>query len=110
VAEETSAERDARISEFQRAIRDVAETYRGMSAHQIIRELSPEGFGVLEKSPYGLDLVKVARLYTKGTLVSGFMMDRTVEALIRDPKLEKLEVAIETSNDKFINCLKEYQL
>lgn len=43
-----------------------------------------EGFGVLEKSPYQLDLVKVGRLYQKGTLVSGFMLDRAVEALADD--------------------------
>lgn len=49
-----------------------------------------EGFGVLEKSPYQLDLEKVANLYTKGTLVSGFMMDRTVEVLHRDSKLEHI--------------------
>jgi 6-phosphogluconate dehydrogenase len=49
-----------------------------------------EGFGVMANSPYNLDLVKVARLYQKGTLVSGFMMDRTVEALENDPKLESI--------------------
>ena len=58
-----------------------------------------EGFGVLEKSPYNLDLVRIAKLYTKGTLVSGFMMDRTVEALGEDPKLEKLEGVIEASGE-----------
>ena len=58
-----------------------------------------EGFGVLEKSPYNLDLVKVARLYTKGTLVSGFMMDRTVESLEKDPKLEQLDGVIDASGE-----------
>lgn len=53
-----------------------------------------EGFGVLEKSPYDLDLVKVAKLYKKGTLVSGFMMDRTIEVLEKDPKLEAIEGVI----------------
>jgi len=53
-----------------------------------------EGFGVLEKSPYNLDLIKVSKLYTKGTLISGFMMDRTVEVLDGDPKLEKVEGVI----------------
>ena len=37
-----------------------------------------EGFGVLSKSPYNLDLLKVARLYQKNTLNSGFMMQRTI--------------------------------
>lgn len=49
-----------------------------------------EGFGVMAGSPYDLDLLKVAKLYQKGTLVSGFMMDRTVEALENDPKLESI--------------------
>ncbi|OGE15638.1 hypothetical protein A3J89_01635 [Candidatus Curtissbacteria bacterium RIFOXYB12_FULL_40_6] len=58
-----------------------------------------EGFGVLEKSPYNLDLVKVAKLYQKGTLVSGFMMERTIEALAKDPKLSKLTGFIEDSGE-----------
>ncbi|OGD97903.1 hypothetical protein A3A49_02790 [Candidatus Curtissbacteria bacterium RIFCSPLOWO2_01_FULL_38_11b] len=58
-----------------------------------------EGFGILSKSPYNLDLVRVAKLYQKGTLVSGFMMARTVEALNADPKLEKLDGYIEASGE-----------
>lgn len=58
-----------------------------------------EGFGVLEKSPYDLDLVKVAKLYKKGTLVSGFMMDRTVDALEADPNLEKLDGVVGASGE-----------
>ena len=58
-----------------------------------------EGFGGLEKSPYNLDLVKVAKLYQKGTLVSGFMMQRTIEALKNDPKLASIEGYIEESGE-----------
>ena len=58
-----------------------------------------EGFGVLEKSPYSLDLLKVARLYQKGTLVSGFMMERTIESLEQDPKLETIEGEIDASGE-----------
>lgn len=58
-----------------------------------------EGFGVMESSPYNLDLAKVAKLYTKGTLVSGFMMDRTVEVFEDDPKLEKIEGYIEDTGE-----------
>lgn len=50
-----------------------------------------EGFGVLEKAPYKFHLDKVAKLWRKGTLVSGFMLDRTAEVLEKDPKLEKAE-------------------
>jgi len=49
-----------------------------------------EGFEVLEKSEYSFDLEKVANLYRKNTLISGFMMDRTSEVLQKDPKLENL--------------------
>ena len=49
-----------------------------------------EGFGVLEKAPYKLDLLKVAKLYQKGTLVSGFLLDRSVEVLKDDPKLSQV--------------------
>jgi 6-phosphogluconate dehydrogenase len=58
-----------------------------------------EGFGVLEKSQYNLDLAKVAQLYRQNTLISGFMMDRTEEALLHDPKLENLEGVIAESGE-----------
>ena len=58
-----------------------------------------EGFGVLEKAPYDYNLAKVAKLYTKGTLLSGFMMDRTVEALEKDPKLSEIEGYVEASGE-----------
>ncbi|HSX16829.1 MAG TPA: NADP-dependent phosphogluconate dehydrogenase [Patescibacteria group bacterium] len=46
-----------------------------------------EGFGVMREGPYALDLLRVARLYQRNTLVSGFMMDITAEALAADPDL-----------------------
>lgn len=58
-----------------------------------------EGFGVLEKSPYKLDTLKVAQLYQKGTLVSGFMMERTIEALTADPELAHILGYIEESGE-----------
>jgi 6-phosphogluconate dehydrogenase len=58
-----------------------------------------EGFGVLEKSPYNFDLAEIAQLYRQNTLISGFMMDRTEEALLHDPKLEGLEGIIAESGE-----------
>lgn len=58
-----------------------------------------EGFGVLEKSPYKLDLLKVAKLYQKGTLNSGFMMERTIESLEKDPDLSQITGYIEASGE-----------
>jgi 6-phosphogluconate dehydrogenase len=46
-----------------------------------------EGFGILEKSPYQLNLLQVAQLYQQGSLISGFMLDRVVDALRNDPQL-----------------------
>ena len=48
-----------------------------------------EGFEILEKAPYRLDLLKVAKLWQKGTLVSGFMLDRAADVLAKDPSLSK---------------------
>ena len=58
-----------------------------------------EGFAVLEKAPYKLDLAKVAKLWQKGTLVSGFMLDRVVDALSEDPHLSKIKGVIEESGE-----------
>lgn len=58
-----------------------------------------EGFGVLEKSKYSFDLAEIAKLYTKNTLIAGFMMDRTVDTLKSDPKLENLEGVIAESGE-----------
>lgn len=49
-----------------------------------------EGFDVLAHAPYKFDLLKVAKNWQKGTLVSSFMLDRVVEVLQQDPKLEKI--------------------
>ena len=58
-----------------------------------------EGFGVLHKAPYKFDLIKIAKLYQKGTLVSGFMLDRVVEALTNDPNLSKITGYIAESGE-----------
>jgi len=58
-----------------------------------------EGFGVLDKAPYKFDLIKIAKLYQKGTLVSGFMLDRVVEALTKDPNLSKITGYIAESGE-----------
>lgn len=64
----------------------------------IMQSLS-EGFEVLEKAPYKFDLIKVAKLWQKGTLVSGFMLDRAVEAFTKDPKLSNISGFIESSGE-----------
>lgn len=58
-----------------------------------------EGFGVMEKSPYDLDLLKVANLYQKGTLVSGFMLDRAKDALEKNPKLDDIDGVVDATGE-----------
>ncbi len=58
-----------------------------------------EGFEVLHEAPYQFDLAQIARLYQKGTLVSGFMLDRTVEVLAADPTLDNVKGAIAESGE-----------
>lgn len=58
-----------------------------------------EGMDVLENSPYKLDLLKVAKLWQKSSLVSGFMMDRAVEVLEQDPHLESLTGVIDATGE-----------
>ena len=58
-----------------------------------------EGFEVLEKAPYSFDLLSVVRLWQKGTLVSGFMLDRAEEVLEKDGKLESIDGVIAESGE-----------
>lgn len=72
-----------------------------------VMESIGEGFGLLADSPYGLDLLKVAELYTKNTLLSGFMMDRTVEVLEADPKLSEIKGVIGKASGETIWAVEE---
>jgi 6-phosphogluconate dehydrogenase (decarboxylating) len=49
----------------------------------------------------------VANLYQKGTLVSGFMLDRAVEALKNDPALEKIQGVIGSASEETIWTINE---
>ncbi len=46
-----------------------------------------EGFGVLQKAKYNFDLLKVAKLWQKGTIVDSFLIDRAKDALEKDANL-----------------------
>lgn len=58
-----------------------------------------EGFEVLQKAPYKFDLLKIAKLYQKGTLLSGFMLDRLVEIFAKDQSLSDIEGIIAESGE-----------
>ncbi len=66
-----------------------------------------EGFGVLEKSPYKLDLLKVANLYNCGSLISGFMMERTIDVLEKDPDLSTVDGVIGKASGETIWTVEE---
>ena len=58
-----------------------------------------EGFEVLEKSSYKFDLLKVAKIWQKGTIISGFLLDRAFDALSQNPKLDGIKGFIEESGE-----------
>ena len=58
-----------------------------------------EGLDVLEHSPYKIDLLKAAKLWAKSSLISGFMMDRAVEALEKDPHMEQIEGVVDATGE-----------
>ncbi len=58
-----------------------------------------EGFEVLEKSKYNFNLLDVAKLWQKGTLVSGFMLDRAKDALQKNNKLDDIVGIIDASGE-----------
>lgn len=53
-----------------------------------------EGFEMLEKGPYKLDLYAVARNWTAGSVVRGWLMELLGKALQVDPKLDSIEGTI----------------
>jgi 6-phosphogluconate dehydrogenase len=66
-----------------------------------------EGFGILRQIYPEMDLAEVAELYTQGTLVSGYMMDRTVEVLRRDPDLSEQSGVIGSASGDTVWTLQE---
>lgn len=68
-----------------------------------------EGFDVLKNSPYKLNLSKVAEVYSKGTIISGFLMDRTADVLLKDQGLNKIVGSIEATGEAewTVNAAKE---
>lgn len=68
-----------------------------------------EGFDVLKNSKYKFDLEKIAKLFQKETIISGFLIDRTKDALEKDPNLESLTGEIDASGEAewTVNTAKE---
>jgi len=58
-----------------------------------------EGFQILEKSQYELDLLKVSKVWQHGSVVRSWLLDLMVNALEKDPKLEGLEGWVDDSGE-----------
>lgn len=58
-----------------------------------------EGFEILAKAPYGLDLGKIADAWQYGSVVRSWLLELAVIALREDPKLEELEDYVSDSGE-----------
>ena len=58
-----------------------------------------EGFELLAASGYDLDLPRVARLWTNGSVVRSWLLDLLVVALDADPKLESIKGYVQDSGE-----------
>lgn len=58
-----------------------------------------EGFELLHASPFGLDLPKVAELWTHGSVVRSWLLDLLVDALGKDPKLDSIRGYVDDSGE-----------
>ncbi len=58
-----------------------------------------EGFEILEKAPYDLNLTKIADAWQYGSVVRSWLLELAVNAFKDDPKLEKLEDYVQDSGE-----------
>ena len=58
-----------------------------------------EGFELMSKSTFNLDLAKIADLWMKGSVVRSWLLELTASALKEDPKLEGLKGYVQDSGE-----------
>jgi 6-phosphogluconate dehydrogenase len=58
-----------------------------------------EGFEILEKSPFKIDIAKVADAWRYGSVIRSWLLDLAVNALEEDPGLDKLEPFVQDSGE-----------
>lgn len=58
-----------------------------------------EGFEILEKAPYDIDIAKVADAWQYGSVVRSWLLELAVNALKDDPRLEQLEAYVQDSGE-----------
>jgi 6-phosphogluconate dehydrogenase len=58
-----------------------------------------EGFEIMEKSEFGLDLPAVARVWGQGSVVRSWLLELLRDALEKDPRLEQIRGYVEDSGE-----------
>ena len=58
-----------------------------------------EGFALMHKSPYGLDLPRIADLWMQGSVVRSWLVELAGRALTEDPALRKIRGWVEDSGE-----------
>ncbi len=58
-----------------------------------------EGFALMHKSPYGLDLPRIADLWMQGSVVRSWLVELAGRALTEDPALQKIKGWVEDSGE-----------
>jgi len=58
-----------------------------------------EGFSLMHKSPYGLDLPRIADLWMQGSVVRSWLVELAGRALAEDPALQKIRGWVEDSGE-----------
>lgn len=58
-----------------------------------------EGFEIMEKSPYNIDIAKVADAWQYGSVIRSWLLELAVNSFKQDPKLEKLKGFVQDSGE-----------
>jgi 6-phosphogluconate dehydrogenase len=64
-----------------------------------LMEAYAEGFELLQASPFGLDLPRVAALWRHGSVVRSWLLDLAADALREDPRLDHVKDYVEDSGE-----------
>jgi len=58
-----------------------------------------EGFELLARGPFALNLPEIARVWEHGSVIRGWLMELTARALAKDPRLEKIKGIVHSSGE-----------
>lgn len=58
-----------------------------------------EGFEILEASPLDIDLVNAATVWQNGSIISSYLIDKTRDALVKNPRLDGILDVVDSSGE-----------